>query len=108
MRILLLNQCFYPDVFSTAQHLTDLATELSARGHDVTVIASDRGYDDPQVRFPGRETWNNVRIIRIPSLSLGKSSRWRRALDFGSFVVMCALRLLSLGRLDVVVALTSP
>ena len=25
MRILLLNQCFYPDVVATAQHLTDLA-----------------------------------------------------------------------------------
>jgi colanic acid biosynthesis glycosyl transferase WcaI len=108
LKFLLLNQCFYPDVVSTAQHLTDLATELSARGHEVTVIASDRGYDDPRVRFPRRETWNNIRIIRIPSLSLGKTSRWRRALNFGSFVVVCALRLLVLGRFDVVVALTSP
>lgn len=108
MKFLLLNQCFYPDVVSTAQHLTDLATELSARGHEVTVIASDRGYDDPSLRFPRRETWNNIRIIRIPSLSLGKNGRWRRALNFGSFAVVCALRLLVLGRFDVVVALTSP
>ena len=108
MKFLLLNQCFYPDVVSTAQHLTDLATELSARGHDVTVVASDRGYDDPSLRFPRRETWNNIRIIRIPSLSFGKSSRWRRALNFGSFAIVCALRLLALGRFDVVVALTSP
>ena len=108
MKFLLLNQCFYPDVVATAQHLTDLATELSARGHEVTVVASDRGYDDPSVRFPHRETWNNIRIIRIRTLTLGKSSRWRRALNFGSFAVMCALRLLVLGRFDVVVALTSP
>ena len=51
LKILLLNQCFYPDVVSTAQHLTDLATALAARGHEVTVIASDRGYDDPATRF---------------------------------------------------------
>lgn len=108
MKFLLLNQCFYPDVVSTAQHLTDLATELSARGHEVTAIASDRGYDDPSIRFPRRETWNNIRIIRLPSLSLGKSSRWRRAFNFGSFAIVCALRLLVLGRFDVVVALTSP
>jgi colanic acid biosynthesis glycosyl transferase WcaI len=108
LKFLLLNQCFYPDVVSTAQHLTDLATELSARGHEVTVIASDRGYDNPAVRFPRRESWNNIDIIRIPSLSLGKSSRWRRALNFGSFAVVCALRLLLLRRFDVVVALTSP
>ena len=108
MKFLLLNQCFYPDVVATAQHLTDLATELSARGHDVTVIASDRGYDDPQTRFPRRETWRNIRIIRIPSLSLGKSSRWQRAFNFASFMIVCALRLLVMRRFDVVVALTSP
>src|SRR6058998_1648363 len=38
VRFLLLNQCFYPDVVSTAQHLTDLARELSARGHEVNVL----------------------------------------------------------------------
>jgi glycosyltransferase involved in cell wall biosynthesis len=108
LKVLLLNQCFYPDVVSTAQHLTDLATELAARGDDVTVIASDRGYDDPTVRFPRREIWKNIHIIRIPSLSLGKSSRWRRMLNFASFVIVCALRLLTIGRFDAVVALTSP
>jgi glycosyltransferase involved in cell wall biosynthesis len=108
LKFLLLNQCFYPDVVATAQHLTDLATELSARGHDVTVIASDRGYDDPQTRFPRRQTWRNIRIIRIPSLSLGKSSRWQRALNFASFMIVCAMRLLVMKRFDVVVALTSP
>jgi colanic acid biosynthesis glycosyl transferase WcaI len=95
-------------VVSTAQHLTDLATALSSRGHDVTVIASDRGYDDPATRFKRRERWNGIQIIRIPSLSLGKHSRWRRALSFASFLIACALRLLMLRRFDVVVALTSP
>jgi hypothetical protein len=108
LRILLLNQCFYPDVVSTAQHLTDLATALTARGHDVTVIASDRGYDDPTTRFKRREIWNGVEIIRIPSFSFGKNNRWRRALNFASFLFVCSLRLLALRRFDVVVALTSP
>jgi colanic acid biosynthesis glycosyl transferase WcaI len=108
LRILLLNQCFYPDVVSTAQHLTDLATALAARGHEVTVVASDRGYDDPSVRFKRRERWNGIEIIRIPSLSFGKTSRWRRAFNFASFLLVCSLRLLMLRRFDVVVALTSP
>ena len=108
LKILLLNQCFYPDVVSTAQHLTDLATALTARGHDVTVVTSDRGYDDPAMRFPRRERWNGIEIIRIPSVSFGKSSRWRRAFNFGSFLLACSLRLLTLGRFDLVVALTSP
>lgn len=108
MKVLLLNQCFYPDVASTAQHLTDLAVGLASSGHEVTVVASDRGYDNTAIRFPRRETWNGIRIIRIPSLALGKSSKWRRALNFASFLFVCALRLLMLGRFDVVVALTSP
>jgi colanic acid biosynthesis glycosyl transferase WcaI len=108
MKVLLLNQCFYPDVAATAQHLADLAVELAAGGHDVTVIASDRGYDNPTIRFPRRETWKGVKIVRIPSVSLGKSSKLRRALNFATFLFICALRLTLLPRFDVVVALTSP
>ena len=108
MKVLLLNQCFYPDVAATAQHLADLAFELAAGGHDVTVIASDRGYDNPANRFPRREIWKGVKIVRIPSVSLGKSSKFRRALNFATFLFICALRLTLLPRFDVVVALTSP
>ena len=93
---------------STAQHLTDLATALASRGHNVTVIASDRGYDDPTRRFARREKWNGIEIIRISTLSLGKGAKWRRAFNFGSFLLLCALGLLALPRFDVVVALTSP
>ncbi len=108
MKVLLLNQCFYPDVMATAQHLTDLAVGLTGEGHEVTVVASDRGYDDSSSRYPRRETWNGIKIIRIPSLALGKKTRWRRALNFASFLISCGLRLLFLRRFDVVVALTSP
>jgi colanic acid biosynthesis glycosyl transferase WcaI len=108
LKVLLLNQCFYPDVASTAQHLADLASELVANGHEVTVVSSDRGYDNSSVRFSRRETWKGVNIIRIPSLALGKSSKWRRVLNFASYFIVCGLRLLFLPRFDVVVALTSP
>jgi hypothetical protein len=108
MKVLLLNQCFYPDVMATAQQLTDLAVGLVKEGHSVTVIASDRGYDDPTRRFKARETWNGVRIIRISSLAPGKNKRWHRAANFASFLANCALRLLLSPRFDVVIALTSP
>lgn len=93
---------------ATAQQLTDLAVGLVEKGHDVTVVTSDRGYDNPSQRFPRRETWNGIKIIRISSLALGKKSRWRRAATFASFMANCSLRLLRLGRFDAVVALTSP
>jgi colanic acid biosynthesis glycosyl transferase WcaI len=108
MNILLLNQAFYPDVVSTAQHAADLARGLTQAGHKVTVVCSSRGYDDPHVRFPQRETWNDVNIIRIRSTGFGKATKWRRATDFGTFMAICALRLWLLPRFDVVVAMTSP
>ena len=54
MKILLLNQTFYPDVVSSGQHLTDLALQLAGRGHEVTVATSRRAYDDPGRVFPKR------------------------------------------------------
>ena len=108
MKILLLNQCFYPDVMATAQQLTDLAVGLVEKGHDVTVVTSDRGYDNPAQRFPKRETWKGIKIIRIPSLALGKQSKWRRMVTFASFMANCSLRLLLMRKFDAVVALTSP
>ncbi len=108
MNVLLLNQCFYPDVVATAQQLTDLALGLVKEGHQVTVLASDRGYDNPSQSFPRRETWKGIDIIRISSLSLGKASRWRRAASFASFLFNCSLKLATLPRFETVVALTSP
>lgn len=108
MNILLLNQVFYPDVVSTAQHASDLARGLAQAGHKVTVVCSSRGYDDPRIRFPKREIWNDVNIIRIRSTGFGKASKWRRAADFGTFMASCAFRLWSLPQFDVVIAMTSP
>ena len=108
MRVLLLNQTFYPDVVATAQVLSDFAVGLVERGHHVTAIASQRAYDNPTQRFPARETWRGVEIQRLPSAGFGKASLWRRAADFGFFSAVTALRLFTLPRYDAVVALTSP
>ena len=108
MNVLILNQAFYPDVVSTAQHASDLARSLTQAGHEVTVICNSRGYDDPNLRFPKQETWNGVKIVRVRSTGLGKSTKWRRAADFGTFMASCAFRLWSLPKFDVVVAMTSP
>ncbi len=108
MKILILNQAFYPDVVATAQMAADLAVHLVQRGHEVTVVAGRQGYDTPDARFPAQEIWRGVRIFRVASLNLGKKSPWRRALNFGSFLLGCCGRLMRLPRQDVVIALTSP
>src|SRR5881409_1381588 len=84
MRILLLNQAFYPDVVSSGQHLTDLAVSLAQVGHDVTVVAAASGYDDPSRRFRRREIWHGINVVRIPAAHLGKASRWRRGVNFAT------------------------
>jgi colanic acid biosynthesis glycosyl transferase WcaI len=108
LKVLLLNQCFYPDVVATAQQLTAVARGLVKRGHSVTVITSRRGYDDAALRFPARERWQGIEIIRLTSIGLGKNGRWRRTLNFASFSAACASRLLRTRSQDVVIALTSP
>lgn len=108
MKILLLNQVFYPDVVATAQYLSDVAAALAARGHEVTVVSSRRAYEHPETIFPARETWQEVKILRIFSTRFGKKAKWRRAADFASFLFFGCLRLLFLPRHDVVVTLTTP
>jgi glycosyltransferase involved in cell wall biosynthesis len=111
VKVLLLNQCFWPDIVATAQQLTGVAGALAERGHEVTVITGRRGYDDAALRFSRRERWNGIEIIRLPAITLGtlgKASRWRRALNFASFSIALVFRLLFVRRQDTVVALTSP
>jgi colanic acid biosynthesis glycosyl transferase WcaI len=108
MKLLILNQAFYPDVVSTAQHATDLAVALTEAGHEVRVICSRRAYDEPSSVFPRHQTWKGVRIERVGSTGLGKDSKWRRAIDFATFIAACTIRLLFSPRADVIVTLTSP
>jgi colanic acid biosynthesis glycosyl transferase WcaI len=108
MKILLLNQVFYPDVVATAQYLSDLASALAARGHEVTVVSSRWAYEHTETTFPARESWRGVKIIRIFSTRFGKGAKWRRAADFASFLFFCCARLIFLPRHDVVMALTTP
>lgn len=108
MHILLLNQTFYPDVAATAQYASDLAAMLVEQGNQVTVISSRRCYVDPRVVHPWSETWRGVRILRCPASGFGKDAKWRRALDFATFLVTCAGRASVLSKFDVVISLTTP
>jgi glycosyltransferase involved in cell wall biosynthesis len=107
-RIVILNQAFYPDVVSTAQHATDLALALADAGYAVTVVTGARAYDHPAQRFPQRENYREIEIIRVRSTAFGKTARWRRAADFATYLVNCALRIAFLRRCDLVIAMTSP
>ena len=44
MRMLFINQFFWPDSSATSQQLTDLVGALAARGTDVAVLCGEGGY----------------------------------------------------------------
>lgn len=108
LRVLMLSQVYHPDVASAGQHLTDLGTALAARGHRVRVISSRRAYDDPATKFSSRETYRGVEVVRVWCAGFGKGAKWRRALDFASFIITSFVRLLIEPKPDVVIALTAP
>jgi len=108
LNILVLNQCFYPDVAATGQYATDLAVALARQGHEVTVIASERAYDDPKVRFLRTQIYKGIHIVRPSCTGFGKRAKWRRAVDYVTFYLGCLLRLIRMPRSDAVLAMTTP
>ena len=107
-RILFLNQYYWPDHASTAQHLADLAEGLAAEGHDVHVVCSRGGYRQGTPRPPRREEHRGVSIHRVDATALGRGTTIRRMVDYLSFYVRAAWLGLILPRFDVVTTLTTP
>lgn len=108
MKILILNQAFWPDVVATAQHMSDWAEYLTAQGHQVSVIASRSVYGQASASLPKRETHNNIRIYRVGFSLFKKGSILTRIIDFGTFHLLALWRALWLPKHDVVVCLTTP
>lgn len=108
MRILILNQCFYPDVVATAQHGWDLARDLVAAGHEVTAISSRSMYGSKGAALPSHEVVDGVRIERVGSSYFGKGSLVARTIDFVRFAATAFLRSMTIGRQDVAICLTTP
>lgn len=108
MRILMLNQVFYPDVAATAQHAHDLAKHLVAQGHEVTAIASRSLYGHKGAALPKRETVDGIDIIRVGKSLFGKSSIIARVADFGLFYLAAGARAIFGKKHDVVICFTTP
>lgn len=108
MRILLLNQTFYPDLMATSQQVTDLAVFLAKQQHQVTVITGRRGYEERQKKYPHRETWQGIKIRRVNSTGFGKTSTLKRIIDSITFDLMLLWELFWTSKQDVVVSFTSP
>lgn len=108
MKVLLLNQVFWPDTAATAQHGHDLARHLVAHGDSVTAVASRSIYGDKGSALPARDSVDGIEIHRVGRSLFGKRSTLGRAADFALFYVAALFRVLTLPRHDVVVCFTTP
>ena len=107
-RILMVSQVYVPDSTSVGQHFADVAEEMVRRGWDVRVLAASRGYSDPSLRFPPRETRNGVDVRRLPLSSFGKKSIPVRLLAQVLFMIQVVGHGLVTPGLDAVFVSTSP
>ena len=107
-RILFVNQYYWPDHASTAQHLTDLAESLAEQGHECHVVCSKGGYQGEQASRPRSEVRNGVHIHRVGATRLGRRTTLRRMADYLSYYAQAAIRALAMPKFDLVVTLTTP
>ncbi|OGQ17273.1 MAG: glycosyltransferase WbuB [Deltaproteobacteria bacterium RBG_16_71_12] len=92
MRLLVVSQYFWPEIF----RVNDLVAELAARGHEVTVLTGAPNYPEGEVFPEFREhperfaSYHGARVLRVPMLARG-TTRVRLALNYASFALSGAL-----------------
>jgi len=110
MKILAISQVYWPDTASVSQHLTDILENLASRGHNVSVISSQRDYENPSIKYADKEIHNSIRIFRISSTGFGKKNKLSRIIDFISFNIALVIKLIYYPskNLDAIIGLTAP
>lgn len=108
MRLTLVNQFYAPDISPTAQLAASLAEHRAALGDQVTVITGRAGYLEGLATGPMVAGTPNVRVRRLWTPDIGKSSLPRRLLGYVTFLAGSVLRLVASPRQDVIVAMTTP
>ncbi len=102
MRILLLNQFFWPELAATSQLLTDVARHLADEGHQVTVVCGSSSYAGRDATPPP-----DVRIIRVAEGAFSRGHA-ARLLSYATYFAAAAWHGLRIARPDVVISLTTP
>jgi glycosyltransferase involved in cell wall biosynthesis len=108
MKVLLLNQVFWPDVAATAQHGHDLGRYLAQHGVQVTALASRSLYSETGKALPREGGVDGIRVVRAGQSRFGKTALAARAFDFVSFYLAALWKAIWLPRQDIVVCFTTP
>lgn len=107
MRLTIINQYYKPDLAPTGHFAASLAEHRASIGDDVTVVSSTGGYVQESSSLP-TSTSENPNIIRFWTPHLGKDRAFKRIIDYASFYIQAAVRLLIMPPQDVIVSLTTP
>ena len=112
MRILVLNQYYWPDGASSAQLLTELCEDL-AEHHDVTIVTGRPSYniseDQPKRRgLLSRERRSGVKLLRVWSTSFPRQSMPGRVANYLTFLTTAILGALRAPKPDVIMTWTDP
>ena len=102
MKMLFVNQFFWPDSSATSQQLTDLVFALAEREVEVAVLCGEGGSAGAAGTAPPPAEVHRVRALPFTRGRLG------RVLSYLSFYVAAFFRALSVRRADVVVSMTTP
>jgi glycosyltransferase involved in cell wall biosynthesis len=108
LRVLIINQFFYPDVAATAQLITDLVEDLADKNFKITVLTSRSNYLGGKLYAERNGKLFDAKVIRVKCTCFGKKSTIGRVLDYISFYFLALIRGLSLPKQDAVVVLTTP
>ena len=114
MKILFLAQCYAPEEVSAAVLITELATDLAARGHQVSVatIAPNYPYGRVYAGYRNRlyqfESLDGVRVVRTWSYISPHKTFWRRLLLQGTYCATAVYGGLFAGKPDVLVSYSPP
>lgn len=106
--LLLATQAYVPDSAAVGQYMASVATALAGRGWRVTVVTSQRGYNDPGLRLPSGINEGKVRIRRLWGLDSGKRHLGERLPGMIVFAVQAAVYALCKPGLSGIVVSTSP
>lgn len=108
-KTIFINRYFHPDHSATSQLLSDLAFDLASRGQEIHVITGCQLYGNPHASLPGEESIQGVRVHRVRTSRFGRGRLLGRVVDYLTFYLGAAWRLLRVIRPgDIVVAKTDP
>ncbi|MFM1802636.1 MAG: 2-deoxystreptamine glucosyltransferase [Planctomycetota bacterium] len=107
-RILFVNQYYWPDHASTAQHLADLAENLATKGYECHVLCGMGQYRTGVAKLPSYEVHQGVHIHRVKVSAFGRKTTFHRMCDYLSYYVQACRKAIFMQRFDLVVTLTTP